>query len=111
MIDIKILSYHSAQRFAVRQTLVAARRVFEASRHGVEIQVTELKDWRNIEQYTPVLSAPSLVVNEKLVCVGRFPSKQEVLGWLIDADENIYEGKAAGEIGGVADEKRDKPGI
>ena len=36
----------------------------------------------HIEQYTPVLSASSLVVNEKVVCVGRIPSRLEVLGWL-----------------------------
>jgi len=82
MIDLKILSYHSAQRYAVRQTVVAAQRVLQNEYPGLKIAITELKDWVHIEQYTPVLSAPSLVVNEKLVCVGRFPSKQEILDWM-----------------------------
>jgi hypothetical protein len=82
MIDLKILSYHSAQRYAVRQTVVAAQRVLQHEYPGLKIVITELKDWVHIEQYTPVLSAPSLVVNEKLVCVGRFPSKQEILDWI-----------------------------
>ena len=82
MIDLKILSYHSAQRYAVRQTAVAAQRVLQNEYPGLKIAITELKDWVHIEQYTPVLSAPSLVVNEKLVCVGRFPSKQEILDWM-----------------------------
>jgi hypothetical protein len=82
MIEVKILGYHSAQRYAIRQTLVAARRVLCAECPELSISITELKDWAKIEQYTPVLSAPSLVVNEKLVCVGRIPSRQEVLGWL-----------------------------
>lgn len=82
MIDLKILSYHSAQRYAVRQTVVAAQRVLLNEYPGLKIVITELKDWVHIEQYTPILSAPSLVVNEKLVCVGRFPSKQEILDWM-----------------------------
>ena len=87
MIDLKILSYHSAQRYAVRQTVVAAHRVLQNKYPGLKIVITELKDWVHIEQFTPVLSAPSLVVNEKLVCVGRFPSRQEVLGWIRSAIE------------------------
>jgi len=82
MIEIKILSYHSAQRYAVRQTVFAAFRTMQAEQPGLEIRIKELKDWYTIEQYTPVLSAPSLVVNEKLVCVGRVPTRQEVVGWL-----------------------------
>ena len=84
MIQVKILGYHPAQRYAVRQTLVAVQRVLQDEFPDLQLSITELKDWMQIEQYTPVLSAPSLVVNEKLVCVGRLPSKQEVLGWLND---------------------------
>jgi len=87
MIQVKILGYHSAQRYAVRQTLVSAQRVLHQECPELEVSISEVKDWRHIEQYTPVLSAPSLVVNEKLVCVGRFPSKQEVLGWLKDVND------------------------
>jgi hypothetical protein len=85
MIELKILSYHSAQRYAVRQTVVAAQRMISIEHPDVKISITELKDWVHIEQYTPVLSAPSLVVNEKLVCVGRVPSRDEVLGWMRNA--------------------------
>ncbi len=87
MIELKILSYHSAQRYAVRQTVMAAQRVLRNEHPELKINITELKDWVHIEEYTPVLSAPSLVVNEKLMCVGRFPSKQEVLCWLASAME------------------------
>lgn len=82
MIEVKILGYHPAQRYAVRQTIVSAQRILYAECPELKISITELKGWAQIEQYTPVLSAPSLVVNEKLVCVGRIPSKQEVLSWL-----------------------------
>jgi hypothetical protein len=87
MIELKILSYHSSQRYAVRQTVVAAQRFLHDEYPELKIAITELKDWAHIEQYTPVISAPSLVVNEKLVCVGRFPSRQEVLNWLRNALE------------------------
>ena len=87
MIALKILGYHSAQRYALRQTVVAAQRILQHEYPELTIEITELKGWEDIEKYTPVLSAPSLVVNEKLECVGRFPSKQEVLGWLRSAIE------------------------
>jgi hypothetical protein len=87
MIDIKILGYHTAQRYAVRQTIVAAKRDLQNEYPELKIVITELIDWVHIEQYTLILSAPSLVVNEKLVCVGRFPSRQEILGWVRNAVE------------------------
>jgi len=68
MIDLKILGYHSAQRYTIRQTVVAAQRVLRTEYPELKIAITELKDWIHIEEYTPVLSAPSLVVDEKLVC-------------------------------------------
>jgi hypothetical protein len=87
MIDIKILGYHSAQRYSIRQTLVAAQRDLKNEYPELKMVITEVKDWANIEKYTCVLSAPSLVVNEKLVCVGRFPTRQETLDWLRNAVE------------------------
>jgi hypothetical protein len=85
MIELKILSYHSAQRYAVRQTVVAAQRIISNEHPDLKVSITELKDWVHIEEYIPVISFPSLVVNEKLVCVGRVPSREEVLDWLRSA--------------------------
>ncbi len=87
MIDVKILGYHSAQRYAVKQTVVAAQRDLKNEYPELNMAITEVKDWANIEKYTYVLSAPSLVVNEKLVCIGRFPSRQEALEWIKNAIE------------------------
>jgi hypothetical protein len=84
---IKILSYKSPQRYAVRQTLKVAQKELQKKLPGFEIQVEELKTLEEIEQYTPVVILPSLVVDEKLVCVGRFPKKFEIVGWLQDAQE------------------------
>jgi hypothetical protein len=33
-------------------------------------------------EYTSVIAFPSLMIGEKLVCVGRFPSRDEILEWL-----------------------------
>ena len=85
MVNVKILSYKSPQRYAVKQTLLAARNVLRKTSPDVEITVAELKTIEEMEQYTPVLILPSLVVNEKLVCVGRFPKKEEVIRWLQEA--------------------------
>ena len=87
MINIKILSYKSPQRYAVRQTLMAAQRTLQKTWPELEIGITEIKTIPEMEKYTPVLILPSLVVNEKLVCVGRFPKKDEVINWLQEAFE------------------------
>jgi hypothetical protein len=68
-------------------TVIAAQRFVSKEYPDQVVMISELKDWMHIEQYTYVLSAPSLVVNEKLVCVGRVPSKDEVLGWFRSAIE------------------------
>jgi len=85
MIEIKILSYHSAQRYAVKQTVISAQRSLRNDYPELNMVITELKDWQHIEQYTPILSAPSLVVNERLVCKGRSPSRDEVMRWIREA--------------------------
>jgi hypothetical protein len=66
---------------------VAAQRDKKNEYPELKMVITEVKDWENIEKYTFVLSAPSLVVNDKLVCIGRFPSRQEALDWIKNAIE------------------------
>ena len=77
MIEVKILSCRSAQRYAVRQRVVAAKRDLLEGQPDLKVEITELRDWANIEGYTGILAAPSLVVNDVLVCEGRFPTRQE----------------------------------
>ncbi len=85
MITLKILSYKSPQRYAVRQTLKAAQKEVCNIFPTLVIAIVDVKELTEIEKYTPVVILPSLVVNEKLVCVGRFPKKHEVLVWLMQA--------------------------
>jgi small redox-active disulfide protein 2 len=48
---------------------------------GVEAQVEKITDMAAIQAY-PILATPGLVLNEKLVCAGRIPSKAEVTTWI-----------------------------
>lgn len=82
MINIKILSYKSPQRYAFKRTLVAAKNELQKTYPELKIAISEVKELSEMEKYTAVVILPSLVVNEKLVCVGRFPARQEVLSWL-----------------------------
>jgi hypothetical protein len=93
LITVKILSYKSPQRYAVKQTLRAAQNELRKSLPCLEITVEEVKDLAEIEKYTPVVILPSLVVDEKLVCVGRFPKKDEAISWL----QQAMEGRTATE--------------
>lgn len=89
MIRVKILSYKSPQRYAVNRTLLSAQNELRKLHPDLEIAVTEIKAVDEMLVYTPVLILPSLVINEKLVCVGRFPKKEEVLKWLQQEIEPI----------------------
>jgi hypothetical protein len=84
-VQVKILSYKSPQRYAVRHTLQAAQNELRKTVPQLALQIIEVKVLADIEAYTNAIILPSLVVNEKLVCIGRFPKKCEVIAWLQDA--------------------------
>jgi hypothetical protein len=85
MLHIKILCYKNPQRYAVKQIIKIACNELGKTLPGLEINVEEVKELAEMEKYTPMVILPGLVVNEKLVCVGRFPQKDEVVGWLRQA--------------------------
>jgi hypothetical protein len=64
---------------------VEVQRILNTEHPDLKISITELKDWVHIEEYSPVISVPCMVVNEKLVFVGRIPPREEVLGWVRSA--------------------------
>jgi hypothetical protein len=51
---------------------------------GVEAEIIRVQDYAEIMQY-PILSTPALVINEKLVAVGRVPRVDQVVDWLSEA--------------------------
>ena len=51
---------------------------------GVDAEIVEVKDIKKKMQY-PILTTPGLVVDEKLVCSGRVPTKAEITTFITTA--------------------------
>jgi hypothetical protein len=82
LITVKILSLGDPERYAVRRMVVAAQQELRANNPDLQITIIEVKDAGEIGKYATVLVLPTLVIDEKVVCTGRFPSREEVVGWL-----------------------------
>ena len=51
---------------------------------GIDSEIEDVKDVKKIMEY-PILTTPGLVIDEKLVCSGRVPSKSEVTTFITTA--------------------------
>ena len=51
---------------------------------GIDATLEKVKDINKIMEY-PILTTPGLVIDEKLVCAGRVPSKVEVTTFITTA--------------------------
>ena len=51
---------------------------------GIDAEIEEVKDINKIMEY-PILTTPGLVINEKLVCAGRVPTKAEIAQLIANA--------------------------
>ena len=51
---------------------------------GIDAEIEDVKDVEKIMEY-PILTTPGLVIDEKLVCSGRVPSKSEVTTFITTA--------------------------
>ena len=51
---------------------------------GIDAEIEYVKDIKKIMEY-PILTTPGLVIDEKLVCSGRVPSKAEVTTFITTA--------------------------
>jgi hypothetical protein len=84
--SVKILSLQYPERYVVRRLVAAAQQDLLNIFPHLELNIIEVSDPGEIGKYAMVLVLPTLVINESVVCTGRFPSKEEVLEWLRDAE-------------------------
>lgn len=81
MLRIKILGPGCRNCFMVEQMAAAGLEELLEEYPDLEATLEHIEDPLEIQKY-PILFTPGLVVNERLVCAGRVPSKKEVIEWL-----------------------------
>ena len=85
VVIVKILSLGTPERYAVRRLVTAAYHDILLQSPDVELETVEVSDPAEIGKYAFTLIMPTLVINEKIVCSGRFPTREEVISWLGEA--------------------------
>jgi hypothetical protein len=86
-IDVKILSLGAPERYAIRRLLTAALGELQAQFPRLSLHISEIDDSSEIGKYASTLILPTLVINERVVCSGQYPSKEAVIDWLRQAME------------------------
>ena len=81
-IKITILGYRKPQRYAIRRTVQSAFLTLQRDYPDIALDFHEITEVPDILKITPVFVYASLMIEDKLVCVGLFPKKEEVMGWL-----------------------------
>ena len=86
MLNIKVLGPGCANCERVFQTVVAALEELEAELGDEcpEATLQKITDHGEFLKYD-LMFTPGLVINERLVCGGRIPSKAEVRQWITSA--------------------------
>ena len=80
-LNVKVLGPGCANCQRVEQQAVTALEILSGEKLSLEATIQHVTDHKEIMQY-PILGTPGLVVNEQVVCAGRIPTVDEVVGWL-----------------------------
>ena len=84
MLNIKVLGAGCEVCDWVEQQTVAALERLAEEDPSLEATIQHVQDYGEIMKYS-VMFTPALVVNEKVVCAGRIPTVDEIVGWLREA--------------------------
>ena len=76
--EIKVCGPGCASCEKTQQVVEAA-----VAARGVGAAIVKVKDFQEIAKLG-VFSTPAVVINGKVVCVGRVPKQSEVEAWLVD---------------------------
>jgi small redox-active disulfide protein 2 len=79
LMEIKVLGTGCAKCMQLEKTVKEAVKEL-----GIDAKIEEVKDIKKIMQY-PILTTPGLVIDEKVVCSGKIPSKDEVKKYIREA--------------------------
>ena len=85
MLIVKILSLGAPERYAVRRMVTAATQELLQQNPNLKISISDVSDSTEIGKAAFTLVLPTLIINGKVVCSGRFPSREEVSNWLREA--------------------------
>ena len=94
MINIEILSLGTTERYSVRRIVMAAQHELQSVDPHFQATISEVDDADQIIRHATFLVLPTLVINEKVVCSGRFPTREEVTRWLREAAKQTQDGGA-----------------
>lgn len=92
MLTIKVLGPGCPRCYSAEHAALAALGEIEGEYPQLEATLQHLTDPQAIQAYA-LLTTPGLVINEKLVCAGRIPTKREVVAWLREALPDLSEAR------------------
>jgi small redox-active disulfide protein 2 len=81
VLKIKVLGPGCYNCYALEGAVAEALEILMEEEKSIQATLQHIDDPMEISQY-PLLFTPGLVVNEKLVCAGRVPKKEEIIEWL-----------------------------
>ena len=90
---IKVLGPGCAKCKEAENVVTAA--VQEAGNGATVEKVTDLKEMMALG----VMSTPAVVIDNKVMCTGRVPSKSEVIAWIATPDVHVSGGSASSGCG------------
>ncbi len=85
MVIVEILSLGAPERYAVRRMVTVTYQDLQQQYPNLELSIIDVSDVTEIGKVAFLLILPTLVINGRVVCSGRFPTRQEVGGWLQQA--------------------------